>query len=147
MAERQTIVGDVLYFLKTLLSNNITDPITSRGNTSSFIMTSFPEREVKYPLITITVANTNAIRAGMQSTRMDVELDLEIRVWSKSVTQSDKLGQQILDLLSDKQFVAGGSVQNDFHNFAITAFNRVDTPGDEGTKSRIITIKYQFYNV
>jgi len=111
-------------------------------------MTTFPEREVKYPLITLEVVNINEARSGMQVSTMDVNLVLQIRIWSLSVTQSDKLAQQVIDLLADEQFTAStGSVANDFHDFNVTSVNRVDEPGERGTKSRVIQLEYKFYNI
>jgi len=148
MAARQTLFSDVLYFLKNLISSNITDPIASaRGNSSAFVMTTFPEREVKYPLITLEIVNSAQARAGMQTSKMDIELDINVRIWSKSVTQSDKLAQQILDLLADNQFPASGSVENNFHDFNIGSVNRVDEEGQGGTKSRIIQLNYKFFDL
>ena len=82
-------------------------------------MTSFPEREVKYPLITLEVNNIEEARSGMQTTAMDILLTVEIRIWTKSVAQSDKLTQEILDLLADIQFTGTGSIANDFHDFGV----------------------------
>ena len=146
--ERKTLFRDLLFFLKDQLSTNIEDPITNRGVSSAFIMTSFPEREVKYPLITLEITNIEESRAGMQTTAMDINLTVEIRVWSKSVAQSDKLSQEILDELADIQFTATtGSVANDFHDFNIGSVVRVDEPGKGGTKSRIIQVSYKFFNL
>ena len=149
MADRSTIIKDLLFFLKNDLDLNITDPVSSsRGSSSKFIMTSFPEREVKYPLITLEVNNYEATRAGMQSTNMDVTLAVEIRIWSKSVAQSDKLTQEILDRLADIQFTTTtGSIANDFHDFNIASAVRVDEPGQGGIKSRIIQLNYRFFNL
>ena len=110
-------------------------------------MTSFPEREVKYPLITLEINNVEQSRAGMQTSAMDINLTVEIRIWSKSVAQSDQLCQEILDELADLQFTAStGSVANDFHDFNIGSVIRVDEPGKNGTKSRIISLSYRFFN-
>ena len=148
MTERKTLFRDVLLFLKNIIDSNLEDPRQgNRSKTSSFIMTSFPDREVQYPLITLEVVNSEQVRAGMQSTRMDIGLEIQIRVWSKSVTQSDRLGEQILDLLAKEQFDSNGSVDNDFHDYNIGASVRVDEPGKGATKSRIIQLNYKFYNL
>ena len=149
MASRKTIIKDILSFLKGDLSTNITDPISStRGKSSKFIMTSYPEREVKYPLVTLEVNNIEESRAGMQVTNMDVSLSVEIRIWTTSITQSDQLAQSILDRLADIQFITEtGSTQNDFHDFNIGSVIRVDEPGKGATKSRIIQLSYRFFNL
>ena len=110
-------------------------------------MTSYPEREVRYPLITLEVNNIEESRAGMQTTAMDINLTVEIRIWSKSVAQSDKLAQEVLDRLADTQFtVEAGSIDNDFHGFNVGSVIRVDEPGKGATKSRIIQLSYRFFN-
>lgn len=148
MAERKTLISDILQFLKEYLSTNIDDPISSkRGKSSRFIMTSFPEREVKYPLITLQNTNIEEIRAGMQTTAMDINLTIELRVWSLSVAQADKLTQEILHTLANCQFLVDGNIDNDFHNFSVGSAVRVDEPGRAGLKSRIIQLNYQFYNL
>ena len=149
MANRSTLYRDLLFFLKGRISANVTDPIASaRGSSSAIVMTSYPEREVKYPLITLEITNTTEARAGMQTTAMDINLTAEIRIWTKSVAQSDKLAQEILDDLANIQFTAStGSVANDFHDFNIGSVVRVDEPGEGGTKSRIIQLNYSFFNV
>jgi len=147
-AARSTLYRDLLFFLKGTLTTNITDPVSSaRGSSSAFVMTSYPEREVKYPLITLGIVNTEERRAGMQTTAMDITLTVEVRIWSKSVAQADKLTQNILDHLADIQFTVSGSVNNNFHDFGITSTVPVNEPGKGGIKSRIIQLNYSFYNV
>ena len=149
MANRSTLIRDILFFLKEELSTNIVDPISAtRGLSSKFIMTSFPEREVRYPLITLEVTNMEESRAGMQSINMDVTLEVAVRIWSKSVAQSDQLSQTILDFLANIQFdVGSGSIANDFHDFNVGSVLRSDEPGEGGIKSRIIQLNYRFFNL
>ncbi len=55
---KSNLVHDLLYFIKTDLSGNITDPIqSSRPSKSSFILTSYPQKPVVYPIITIKNSN------------------------------------------------------------------------------------------
>lgn len=148
MADRATLLRDILFFLKDDISSNITDPIAAtRSSDSRFVMTTFPERKVEYPLITVEVANVEQTRAGMQTTAMDISLVIIIRIWSKSVAQSDQLNQQILDRLADIQYSAGGSIDNDFHDFTVLSNVRVDEPGEGAVKSRITQVGYRFYNI
>jgi len=147
MASRETLISDTLLFLKDLISSNIDDPRQIRSKDSSFVMTTFAQRHVEYPLITVELTNYTGNRAGMQSTAMDVELTIEVRVYSKSITESDKLTQQILDLLADEQFTVEGSIDNDFHHLTIGSSVRVDEPGTSGVKSRITQLNYQFFNI
>ena len=146
---RETLYRDILFFLKDQLDTNITDPISAtRGSNSKFVMTSFPERQVKYPLITLQITNDERTRAGMQSTNTDVTLSIEIRIWSKSVAQVDQLTQNISDHLADIQFnTSTGSIANDFHDFTIGSTIPVFEVGEGATKSRIIQLNYRFFNL
>ena len=148
MASRSTLIRDILFFLKNTALSSVTDPLSgSRGSSSAFIMTSFPEREVKYPLITLEVSNIEETRAGMQSTNMDITLTVEVRIRTESVALSDQLAQEILDRLADIQFTTTtGSIDNDFHDFTVGSVIRVDDPGKGGIKSRIIQLNYRFFN-
>lgn len=147
MAARDKLTRDVLFFIKNDLNSNITDPISNRASNSAFVMTSFPERNVVYPVIVITLTNQEETRAGMQTTAMDIDMFIEVRVWSKSVTQSDKLMQDIAERLRDIQFISNGSTDSDFHDFSILSNLRVDEPGKGGVKSRIMQVNYRFFNV
>ena len=64
-----TFLRDLLSFIKKDLLENITDPLSleknKRSSDSSFVMTSYPQRLVQYPIITIKVPNIRAFRAGM----------------------------------------------------------------------------------
>jgi hypothetical protein len=147
MAERLTLMRDLLNFLKTDLSSNISDPIArSRGSGSDFIMTSYPQREVKYPLITIKITNLEANRSGMQITALDIKMNIEIRIWARNEKEKDTIYNQIMNRLANIQFTTTGSEANDFHDFSILSSTEVDEPGDIGIKSRILQIKYKFYN-
>lgn len=148
MAERKTLFRDLLSFLKEDLSTNIVDPISGRGKTSKFVMTTFPEREVKYPLITLEIVDTEEVRAGMQTTAMDILLTVDVTIYSKSITQADKLTQEVMDRLADIQFVDNtGSIDNDFHDFQIVSCIPTNFPGKGGIKSRTIQLNYKFYNL
>jgi hypothetical protein len=147
MTTKATLLRDVQGFLKTTLST-ITDPIANkRGNTSEFVMTSYPRREVKYPLITIKCINFQAPRSGMQTTAQDIKMTLEIRIWARNEKEKDDLFIQAQNQLASVQFTATGSVANDFHNFDVLSGTEIDEPGEEGIKSRILQIKYNFYNI
>ncbi len=147
MANVATFIRDVLNFIKVDLLANITDPISSsRHTTSKFVMTSYPQRKVQYPLITLKVTNQSAGRAGMQVTTMDVLVNLEIRIWARNEKEKDDLATKVYDRLRQIQFSASGSVDNDLHDFTLLSMNEVDEPGEQGIKSRILQISYTFWN-
>ncbi len=144
-----TFIRDVLFFIKNDLLANVTDPISSeRTNNSKFVMTSYPQRLVQYPLITIKLMNQEATRAGMQTTAMDVTITVEIRVWATNQKHKDELANDVYKRLRDIQYTAStGSVANSLHDYALLSDNELDEPGEEGIKSRILKVQYKFFNV
>jgi len=148
MVESATFVRDTLFFIKNDLSSNITDPISSsRASNSRFVMTSYPQREAQYPLITVKIPNYNAIRAGMQVDHMDMEMTVEVRIWARNVKERDELFEDVFNRLRQIQFTAGGSVEAELHDFNMPSAVEIDEEGDQGIKSKVIEINYKFYNL
>lgn len=142
-------IHDVISYIKTTITNNITDPITSsRKAGSSFVMSSYPQRAVQYPLITIKLVNQKASRAGMQTTAMDVTITLEIRVWARDQKEKDDLSNKVYYQLKELQFTAStGTIANNLHHYKLNSDVEVDEPGEGNPKSRILQVEYKFYNV
>ena len=141
-------IADVLYFIKNDLSNNITDPITStRTSNSRWVATSYPQSNVQYPMITIKMTNQKGKRAGMQTEAMDVEITLEIRVWARNQKEKDDLANKVYKRLRDIQFTASGSENNYLHDFGLLSAIEIDEEGEGTPKSRVLQIKYKFYDI
>lgn len=148
MAQKAQLLTDVFSFLKTNIASGVTDPISaSRPGNSKFVMTSYPQREAVYPIITIKCRNYKAKRAGMQTTAQDIQMVIEIRIWARNEKEKDILFVQVQNYIDSIQFTASGSVANDFHNFDVLSGVEIDEPGEQGIKSRIIQLKYDFYNL
>jgi len=148
VVESATFVRDVLFFIKDDLTTGVDDPLTGRTTQSNFIMTSYPQRLVEYPLITIKLLNYDATRAGMQTKAMDVTLAIEVRVWGRNQKEKDELANNCYKRLRDIQFTAStGSIANNLHNFTLLSATELDEPGEDQPKSRILNIQYNFYDV
>ncbi len=150
MTTKTNLVSDVLFFIKNDLSSNIIDPISiGRATNSKFIMTSYPQRAVQYPLVTIKISDIVGLRAGMQTTNQDFLLTLEVRVWARNEKEKEELYTKIINRLANIQFTATtGSIANDLFNFNITSSVEVDSEGESNAqviKSRIAQITYNFY--
>jgi hypothetical protein len=141
-----TFISDVLGFIKSDLSNNVTDPIVgSRDTKSKWVMTSYPQREVQYPLITIKLINQSANRSGMQTEAMDLEATIEVRVWARNQKEKDTIANSVYKRLRDIQFTA--SETNNLHDFRLNSMVEIDEAGEGTPKSRVINIRYKFYDV
>ena len=149
MVEVTTFIRDILFFIKDDLASNITDPHAGkRKGTSAFVMTSYPQRAVEYPVITIRMTNQIANRSGMQTTAMDVTVELEIRVWARNQKEKDNLFTDVYDRLRSIQFTAStGSIANNLHDFTLSSAVEVDEEGERGIKSRIGQFQYRFFNI
>ena len=141
-------LSDILYFIKNDLVGNITDPLTGRTSNSKFIMTSYPQRAVQYPLVTIKVINQEAKRAGMQTEAMDMSVNIEIRIWARNQKEKDELATSVYKRLRDIQFTeTTGSEANNIHDFQLLSATEIDENGEGTPKSRILQIRYKFYNI
>jgi len=95
MVVTATLLRDTLFFVKDLLDGNVTDPISaSRASNQAFIMTSYPSRPVRYPLITIKDLSTDAlITLGFQAEAQQMFITLEIRAWGRTTKERDEMFQ------------------------------------------------------
>ena len=145
MVLAQTILRDVIYFLKTDISTNITDPLgVARPGNQSFVMTSYPQKPISYPLITIKDTNSYSTeRLGMQSEGFAHYIEMEIRIWARNVKERDTLADSVYDRLRSNQLDATGSFRaNGLHDMKINSMVNVDEIG--GPMSKVITIKIMF---
>lgn len=139
-----TFLSDLIIFIRDDLLSNLTDPISASrmaGRDFKFVQTSYPTRETQYPLITIVDSNSVLSRLGMRSTQMSVMARVEIRVWARKIAERDELAQNVVNQFRSDQF--SGSDYSDtvgFHDLDIISMVNVDEPGEEGIKSKVITI-------
>ena len=143
--QASTILQNTVTYIRNDLSN-ITDPIaSSRIGRERFVMTSYPQREVKYPLITVQVDSmATDLVLGMQSSSQFIEIPVEIRVWARNEKEKDSLTDSVIDRIRSNLFTATtGYVAYGLHDFRIISMVNVDEPGDAGIKSRVISIKFK----
>ena len=142
-----TFISDSTLFLRDLLLTNVTDPKSGARPTGSvFVVTSYPERIVFYPLITIINDNFSAVNGGMNSEDMNVSMDFEVRVWARNVKERDTLAQNVVDVLRSKQTDAStGSIANNLFDFKVTSAVNVDEEGEAGIHSKVISVTYQLF--
>lgn len=149
MVTTANFISDVIFFIKNDLTSSITDPIsTTRAPDSKFIMTSYPQRKAQYPLVTIKVINQEGRRAGMQTTAMDVSVNIEVRIWARNQKEKDEISTAIYKELRDIQFTtSSGSVANNLHDFQLISAVEIDENGEGAPKSRVLQVKYSFFNI
>ena len=144
----ETFVRDLIFEIKSGLETNIVDPLSgNRPTNSKFIMTSYPQREAVYPLITIKNPNFSAQRAGMQVNNMDMQVDVELRSWGRNQKEKEVLFTSGLNILRTMQFTSGGTIEAGLHDFNLDSAVEIDEDGENAIKSRVATFTYQFYNI
>ena len=154
MVSTTTFIQDTIVFLRNDLRTNITDPIsTSRAANSQFVITSYPQRKVVYPLITVRYQGGATLqRLGMRSELEATSIPVEIRIWSRNEIEKDTLTQQVVNQLRSNQF--GGSTSSsdneNIHDYKITSMIPIDedvgnqASGRQTIKSMIINVDYLF---
>ena len=140
-----TFLSDSTLFVRDGLSTNITDPIVaSRAGRERFVMTSYPKRGVKYPIITVRPSNPHDDkRLGMQSEGTWTFLPFEVRVWARNEKEKDFLTQEVITFLRTNQFGTDSSVDFELHDYKWVSSFDVDEEGEEGIKSRVMEIQYK----
>ena len=141
-----TIIHDTVLLIRDLLlTSGVTDPISSkRTGNLKFIMTSYPDRNVLYPVITIKNMGFNAVSAGQNTTAMWTRIITEIRVWSQTVSQRDALCDSVFNYLRTKQTGTGGSIPGNLYDLEVTSLVPVDEEGEHGIHSGVFTVTYKY---
>lgn len=119
-----TVLRDTLFQFKNFLSGAIADPISNRPSNQSFVMTSYPKRPTEMPMITIKDTNsTDVTWLGLQSESMMHQIDVEVRVWSKSVTQRDGIAGSVYNAIRTNRMEFAGS---NFHDLKLQSMVNID---------------------
>ena len=144
MVVSTSILKDTIFFVKEFLSGNVTDPISNRPTNEKFVMTSYPQRPVTYPFITVKDLNTDSrMTLGFQSEAAQVNLQMEVRVWASNIAQRDKIADEIFDEMRLNQIgTVGTSQANSLHDLRLLNSVNVDEP--DGPKSKVMTYKFMF---
>lgn len=138
-------ISETVKWIRNVLDNNITDPISEdRGKKERFVMTSYPSREVKYPIITITQKGLDSRSLGMQSETQLYTMRIEVRIWAKDEKQRDTLGEQAITFLKNYQKDTLGSDNQNLYGFRVLSAVNVDDPDAPHPKSKVLEIQYLF---
>ncbi len=134
-----TFVADTVNFIRDKLKAQAFIGVGTR------VYTSYPQREVIYPMITIVDAGiTQPLRLGMQSDGTVITLPLEIRIWARNVKERDELFDAVYDYLRTNQFSGDDITGANLHDFALNSVVNVDELGAAGIKSKVMEVQYLF---
>lgn len=143
--QASTFFQDTIKYIRDDLASGLTDPISSsRTGREKYVMTSYPQREVKYPLVTIMGENITTItNLGFTSVSQLIDFPVEIRVWARNQKEKDSITDQVINRIRSQQFLTNGYKEFGLHDFKINSMVNVDENGDAGIKSRIISISFK----
>jgi hypothetical protein len=149
----QSIISDSTLRFKHLLASGITDPI-SATRTTSFVMTSWPERKIEFPLITVRTNLGVSERLGMQSEGQYLPILVFIDVWSKNVRERDVIAGSVFEILRQNQYgtdstgnTGSGTILERLYDFRLLNMVDLDEPGKEGIHRKSIQAQYKYVTI
>lgn len=141
-----TLISDTILFIRDIISSKVTDPVsTARTGKEEFVMTSYPTRPVRYPMITVIHENSRGDRLGMNTEDMVFTMSIEVRVWAKDATSRDVLSDSVINTLRTEQKDADGTVNEELVHLSLAYTTDVNEPGIGGIKSKIMGFSYEHY--
>ena len=136
-----TFIADVINLIRDKLNTNISDPI-SRAGSERFVLTSYPQNPVNYPIITITdTGSTQEGKLGMGSEGTILRLGIEIRIWARNVKERDELFDSVYDYLRTNQLSGDDLTAANLHDFSMGSAVNVS---EEDVKSKVLEVTYLF---
>ena len=136
----QAIKGTVL-LVRDVLTNNITDPLSSRRTTGKFVMTSWPTRETVMPLITVNQQGWQSQYLGTSTDNTIAKIGVEINVWTQNASVRDSLAGSAITVLEQQRNLIIGS---GLHDFRINNATDLDEEGAQGVHRKLIEVSYLY---
>ena len=136
-----TIIKDVVLKVRDIINNNVTDPIAAtRSSDSKFCMTSFPNRDAQYPIVTVALSGMSDRKLGMQTESTIVSMMLQIDIIAKDVKQKDNLTDAIYDSLRTTQ--VSTTLPYKMYDFKLISVTDLDDPGETGLRRKVMLVSY-----
>jgi len=139
-----TMIHDLTLLLRNLLDDNLTDPKAPRASGEKFVMTSYPDRKLTYPVVTVQIGGMTDTSLGMRSEDTQVNLSWEIRVWARDVKQRDEIADQVYQFLRTFQTGTDEFIDQGLFDFSLDSSTLVDEQGPKGLHSRILEGSFNF---
>ena len=139
---RSRFIRDSTFCIHNLLSGNITDPQSAnRATGEQFTMTSWPDRPVRYPVITVQQTGFESSYAGIASNNTINHISFEINVWSKSIAEKESLAGSVFAVLAQNQTITAASGLMDLRFYNIT---NLDEDGPDGVHRKLLGVRYLY---
>ena len=123
-----TFISDLIILIRDNLKNNIDDPLHRPAN-QKFIMTSYPQTAVLYPVITVTdTGSRQEGKLGMGSQGTVLRLGVEIRVWARNVKERDTIFNEVHEYLRINQITGDDLNDANLYDFNMDSVVNVSEP-------------------
>ena len=123
-----TFISDLIILIRDNLKNNIDDPLNRPAN-QKFIMTSYPQTAVTYPVITVTdTGSRQEGKLGMGSQGTVLRLGVEIRVWARNVKERDTIFNEVHEYLRINQITGDDLNDANLYDFNMDSVVNVSEP-------------------
>jgi len=136
-----TFVSDLIILIRDKLKNNIDDPL-NRPASQKFVMTSYPQSAVTYPVITVTdTGSSQEGKLGMGSQGTILRLGVEIRIWARNVKERDTLFNEVHEWLRTNQISGDDLNEANLYDFNLSSVVNVSEPD---VKSKVMEVTYLY---
>lgn len=138
-----TYVSDSVLFVRDKLRAGVTDPLSRSGSGTEWIFSAFPDKNPVYPIITVRKTGGGASqRLGHQSQGQWCPVQIEVRVWARTVKERDTLAQAVHNLLRTVQLGTNSTDEYEMFDFGLNSSVPVDEPGENGIHSEVMECVY-----
>ena len=133
-----TFIADLVNLIRDKLQSNITDPLSR----AKFVFTSYPQREVIYPIITVTdTGSRQEGKLGMGSQGTMIRLGVEIRIWARNVKERDELFDAVQNYLRTNQIAGDDLNDANLYDYSMDSVVNVSEPD---VKSKVMEVTYLY---
>lgn len=94
-----TIVHDIITKLASFLQSNVTDPISGSRTDSNWVLPSWPDEEVQYPIICVNQVGGSDEWISVGTSYKKVTTTVQIDVFSKSTKERDEVWDDVYNQL------------------------------------------------
>jgi hypothetical protein len=151
MVNNVSFIRDTILLLRDIISGTVADPLNDRqrqsgdtGSNARFVMTSFPERAIAYPFITIQDVGMIDASLGMNTQDTSAQLRCQVDVWTKQVGQRDGIAGSVYHGLRTKQLGNSSLLSSGLYNFQLVSSRNLDEEGKGGVHRKSMDFQFRY---
>jgi len=140
-----TLIHDATLYMRSVLISGVTDPISgTRATNEKWVMTTHPERPVRYPYMEIKAMPLNDFMLGMGATERITPIRYELAIRSKNIKDRDTIWDSVYATLKTETLATSGTQFYGLHDFNLDSVVDVDEEGMEGIHHRHGAFTYYY---